>query len=175
MKEEFGNRLFEERKRKGLTQMQLAEKLNTAQSAISSWEKGTAFPNLEIAIEIASLLGVSLDYLCGLDLEKNRITGEQWLSYMDDLLCAPPDIYGTEIIKLDNSKGQETHIVFSGKEMSEFFRAYSAISMIRNIDLDAYQAAKKTLFNKFAKYLRPGVKMRLRGLQVDCPPTTAND
>ena len=40
----FGNFLYEPRKEKGLTQQELAEKLNITNKAVSKWETGEAFP-----------------------------------------------------------------------------------------------------------------------------------
>ena len=41
----FHDRLFQLRKKEGLTQAELAEKLNVSRQAISKWEMGTATPD----------------------------------------------------------------------------------------------------------------------------------
>lgn len=51
------------RKSKGLTQLQLAEKLNVTDKAVSKWEVGEANPDLSTIVNIASLFNVSIDYL----------------------------------------------------------------------------------------------------------------
>lgn len=51
------------RKEKGWTQLQLAEKLNVTDKAVSKWEVGEANPDLSLITTIASLFGVSIDYL----------------------------------------------------------------------------------------------------------------
>lgn len=43
----FGEKLFKLRKEKGLSQEDLAEKLNTSRQAISKWENGQGFPETE--------------------------------------------------------------------------------------------------------------------------------
>jgi transcriptional regulator with XRE-family HTH domain len=44
---EFNEKLQELRKQKGLTQEELAEKLYVSRTAISKWESGRGYPNIE--------------------------------------------------------------------------------------------------------------------------------
>ena len=60
---QFHDRLYEARKRSGMTQSDLAEKLGVSRQAVSRWEMGTAKPEFENLIAISDLLGVSTDYL----------------------------------------------------------------------------------------------------------------
>lgn len=60
---QFHERLFEVRKRSGMTQNDLAEKLDVSRQAISRWEMGTAKPDFENLIAISNLFDVSVDYL----------------------------------------------------------------------------------------------------------------
>lgn len=53
------------RKRMGLTQVELAERLNVSQSTITSWENGTRRPDLDLLPAIAQIFGVSVDVLIG--------------------------------------------------------------------------------------------------------------
>nr|MBR6778425.1 helix-turn-helix transcriptional regulator [Clostridia bacterium] len=62
----FCKRLKELRTEQGLTQKQLAEKLNTTNSAVCDWEKGRSQPDLQMLTKIATLFEVSVDYLLGL-------------------------------------------------------------------------------------------------------------
>ena len=50
------------RKAAGLTQLQVAEKLNYSDKAISKWERGEGLPDLLVLCELARLYGVTLDY-----------------------------------------------------------------------------------------------------------------
>ena len=61
----FAERLVAERKKKKLTQSELAEKAKISAQTVSYYEKGTKRPTLENAIAIADVLGVSIEYLCG--------------------------------------------------------------------------------------------------------------
>ena len=54
------------RKQAGLTQMQLAEKVNITDRAVSKWETGKAMPDSSIMLELCNVLGISVnDLLCG--------------------------------------------------------------------------------------------------------------
>ena len=54
------------RKKTNLTQMQLAEKLNITDRAVSKWETGKAMPDSSIMLDLCDVLGISVnDLLCG--------------------------------------------------------------------------------------------------------------
>lgn len=55
------------RKEKGLTQVELAERLNVSQSTIASWENGKRRPDLDFLPTIADFFGVSLSEIYGKD------------------------------------------------------------------------------------------------------------
>ena len=70
------------RKQKNLTQMQLAEKLNITDKAISKWERGIAMPDTSIMLELCDILGISVnELLCGekINMENNNQKYEQLL------------------------------------------------------------------------------------------------
>ena len=60
---EFNEKLQELRKQKGLTQEELAELLYVSRTAISKWESGRGFPNIESLRAISKYFSVSLDEL----------------------------------------------------------------------------------------------------------------
>ncbi len=51
------------RKNRGMTQSALAEQLNVSDKAISKWENGQGYPDITLFPLLASLFGVSIDYL----------------------------------------------------------------------------------------------------------------
>lgn len=53
------------RKRRGLTQQQLAERIGVVRNAISNWENGVAFPNPRQLPLLADELSCSIDELFG--------------------------------------------------------------------------------------------------------------
>ena len=79
--ETIGDRIKEKRKELGLTQLELAEKLNVTDRAVSKWEQGEGDPSIAILPELAKIFDVTLDYL---------MTGKQ------------VDIISLDIISLDD-------------------------------------------------------------------------
>lgn len=65
MDREFKEIFKELRYEKGLTQAQLAERLNYTQGNISGWENGTVEPKATALISIANFFGITTDYLIG--------------------------------------------------------------------------------------------------------------
>ena len=62
----IGKFIAECRKKANLTQMQLAEKLNITDRAISKWETGKSLPDSSIMLELCDVLGIGVnDLLCG--------------------------------------------------------------------------------------------------------------
>lgn len=59
----FGEKLYSLRKQRGMTQMELAEKLDISRQAVSRWERGTAEPSTENLVSIGKLFDVSVDAL----------------------------------------------------------------------------------------------------------------
>lgn len=62
----IGKFIAERRKNLELTQMQLAEKMNVSDRAVSKWETGKSMPDSSIMLELCGVLGISVnDLLCG--------------------------------------------------------------------------------------------------------------
>ena len=59
----IGKNLSELRKRKGLTQLELAEKFNYTDRAVSKWENGDTLPDVEVLYNLCEFYGVTIDYL----------------------------------------------------------------------------------------------------------------
>lgn len=64
---EFHQKLQEMRKQKGLTQEELAESLYVSRTAISKWESGRGYPNIDSLKVIAMFFGVTIDELLSSD------------------------------------------------------------------------------------------------------------
>ena len=59
----LSEKLYELRKKRALSQEQLAEQLGVSRQAISKWEYGKAVPETDTLISISKYFDVSLDYL----------------------------------------------------------------------------------------------------------------
>lgn len=60
---DFNNKLYELRKQKGLSQEELANRLNVSRQTISKWEVGDSTPDMEKLVAISDLFEISLDEL----------------------------------------------------------------------------------------------------------------
>ncbi len=71
----IGNFIMQKRKNLGMTQQQLADRLNVSFQAISKWENGTSYPNIEILRDLAVVLDVSVDeILAGSEKETDGLS-----------------------------------------------------------------------------------------------------
>ena len=68
----LGERIRELRLRDGRTQEALANALGMTAQAVSRWEKGICYPDMEMIPSIANYFGVSIDELFGYDNERSR-------------------------------------------------------------------------------------------------------
>lgn len=70
------------RKEKNLTQMQLSEKLNITDKAVSKWERGISMPDSSIMLELCGILGISVNELLSgekIEMENNHQKNEELL------------------------------------------------------------------------------------------------
>lgn len=64
---DFGTILRTLRRKRDMTQAELAKKLDVTKSVISAYENGLRLPSYDILIHISRIFGVSTDYLLGLE------------------------------------------------------------------------------------------------------------
>lgn len=87
----FGRRLTEMRKKRGLTQNDLAEKLSITPQAISKWERGEGLPDVTLFPAIADALGVSVGALFGEGQTEQAVSdtyeGLSFVARYGDLCC----------------------------------------------------------------------------------------
>jgi len=62
----FCTRIRELRIESGITQKELAKKLNVTNSTVCDWEKGRSEPDLQTLAQIAAVFDVRVDYLLGI-------------------------------------------------------------------------------------------------------------
>lgn len=72
---EFHVKIQELRKQKGLTQEELSEALFVSRAAVSKWESGRGYPNIDSLKAIAKFYGVTVDYL---------LSGEELLTIAEE-------------------------------------------------------------------------------------------
>ena len=63
VKQIIAKNLVELRKQNRLTQLELAERLNYSDKAVSRWERGDTLPDIDVLCKICEMYGVTFDYL----------------------------------------------------------------------------------------------------------------
>lgn len=99
---EFHEKLQELRKKKGLTQEELAEALYVSRTAISKWESGRGYPSIDSLREISNFFSVSIDELLSGDklLSLAERENKSNMQSMCDLLFGMVDICSILLIVL---------------------------------------------------------------------------
>lgn len=69
----LGNNLFQARKKKGLSQEEVAEKLGVSRQTISKWETDETLPDIRQSKSLAVLYSLSLDELIEFDIDVKEI------------------------------------------------------------------------------------------------------
>lgn len=59
----MGMKIAELRKRKRVTQAEMADAIGTSPQAVSKWERGQNYPDIELLPTIANYFDVTIDYL----------------------------------------------------------------------------------------------------------------
>lgn len=80
---QLGKKIKQLRKLSGMTQEQLAEKLNVSRQALSKWENGTSTPDIESVVKISTLFQISLDEL--LYKEESKVKEQKIQITLEDL------------------------------------------------------------------------------------------
>ena len=107
---EFGKNLKALRHQKDLTQDELAQKLSLSVQAISRYETGAAYPDIEMLPVIAGFFGVTIDKLLGISSEARE-------RRMDE--------YYTELRKITDRKER---LALLRKQHAEFPDAWGVVS-----------------------------------------------
>ena len=99
---EFSEKLQQLRKQKELTQEQLAEKLYVSRAAVSKWESGRGYPNLDSLKDIAEFFGISVDeLLSGRELlDAAKAEKRQALGRLSGLIFGALDVWTVVLLFL---------------------------------------------------------------------------
>lgn len=91
---QFETKLVQLRRQHGLTQEQLSEKLYVPRAAVSKWESGRGFPNIDALKNISRVFQVPVDTLLsgGELIELAESDNEQRLNWTTTLVFAPIDM-----------------------------------------------------------------------------------
>lgn len=85
----IGTLISKLRKKHGMTQSQLAEKLNISDKTVSRWENGIGYPEVMQFPALASIFGVSVDYLMSGDRKGITFAGNIIVDVVKTVDCYP--------------------------------------------------------------------------------------
>jgi len=91
MKLDFGNKLAECRKAKGLSQKELAALLKTSHSVIGKYEREEMTPSIEAAVKLANLLDTTVGYLLGENKQSKLLKDPAMLKRLQDIENLPKE------------------------------------------------------------------------------------
>lgn len=118
---EFNEKLQELRKKKGLTQEELAQSLYVSRTAVSKWESGRGYPNIDSLRAVAKFFSVTLDELLSTDEILN--IAEENTKQREKHLCDM--VYGL----LDISMMLLLFLPFFAEKSDEIVQSVSLISL----------------------------------------------
>ena len=97
---EFGEKLQELRKSKSMTQEELAGALYVSRTAISKWESGRGYPNIDSLKEISRFFSVTVDELICSDemLSLAENDKKEYVGKYLSLICCVPDILASILL-----------------------------------------------------------------------------
>lgn len=99
---EFGEKLQALRKSKGMTQEELAAALFVSRTAVSKWESGRGYPNIDSLKEIARFFSVTIDALIRPEEVVTAAETEKkdWVRRYLSLLCGALDVFSAVLLFL---------------------------------------------------------------------------
>ena len=143
----IGNYIQNLRKKAGLTQKDLADKLNISFQAVSKWETGESLPDTGILLDLADILGTSVDkLLCGGAV----VAGERGLMKLED-------------VKTGFAHLEDIGRLF-GANCTFFTGMIEGINEKMNIDILGYLKEPRTREVMYAEVLIQGI---MNGRRVD--------
>lgn len=187
----IGKMIADRRKKIGLTQQALAEKLNISFQAVSKWENGSSYPDVTLIPQLAAVLNVSIDSLLGYpsqsltDYDKRYNTeGYYWGLAPNDLcyeiMRLKPPIKPYKVLDIGCGEGKDAvFLARNGYHVSAFDVSEQGLSKAREladccgVEIDFFKADVRDfrLETDYNIILSSGVfhyiPMELRGSVMD--------
>ena len=133
MNTSLGKKISDYRKALGLTQDQLAEKMNVSPQAVSKWENEISCPDIALLPKLAALFGITVDALLSVETKKViELLPEDKKRSFDDLILR---------IIVNSSDGDKVRVnlpmplVKLSLEMGMNFSQVSDNDALKNIDV----------------------------------------
>ncbi len=175
----FADNLKQLRKEKQLSQEELAEILDVSRQAVSKWEQGMGYPEVEKQLLLSSKLNVSLDSLMATEIaqksntQKQNVTGTITItSPIERVIATCHKVVSSQ--KMSGGKSSPQYALFGKSEGSGFFGDepttflgwYANEKDISNEIMEIHDAIVKGLATYTLKY-NVRTKRRLLGIKIE--------
>lgn len=140
----IGDFIYSCRKQYGMTQSELAEKLNVSPQCVSNWERGESVPDVAVLPDLARLLHCSVDSILsggyGMSGYRRYITVSQMaealiaIRRIGELLGLDHFVYTTIIDSLNKQMNTTIEEAFIDSTMFDLFTGEFLIGCVRNGD-----------------------------------------
>lgn len=121
------------RKKQGLTQEELAQKLGVTNQSVSKWESAQCCPDISLIPKLADIFEISIDELFGKELQNNDITS-QW-PIRDDYTIRVVVARGNKVMLVDDI--DKTIDITFPKNCNETTRQYFKVEVYGNVACDS--------------------------------------
>lgn len=138
----MGNKLLSLRKKAGLSQEELADKMNVSRQTISKWENDQSLPELDKAKLLCKLYCVSYDYLISESTESGDLTSIEHIVDEIDWTKAWSKKYPI-LESYTSNKGIENYVTLISNMYDQFKAEYQCS------DTDTVLILKDILYHKF--------------------------
>lgn len=114
----IGEQILFLRKNKGITQEQLATKLGVSNQAVSKWESGQCYPDIQLLPEISEYFNVSIDELMGVPNKNND--DDILITIKNNIQNSDPGTEMVQIMKIVKALHAIVLVIESRKENSAY-------------------------------------------------------
>lgn len=150
---EIADRLCAYRKKNGLSQEELAEKIGVSRQAVSKWERAEASPDTDNLILLSKIYGVTLDELLNADPIDGSEPKNDSVSFENGIHVDAKNGDKVHIdfsgIHVEDHNGENVHIDYSGIHVEDFVKKDGHIHFGSDAFTDEAIAAKRKKLHSF--------------------------
>lgn len=147
----LGEKISNLRKKEGLTQAGLAEKIGVSAQAVSKWEIGASYPDISVMPKLAKILSTTTDYLLIDEAQPETVyQKEEYRKPLDELIM--------KIRILDDGDKVKVNLPFAFMKMGSGFMENMNVNgnnlgdMLKGVDMDLiFEMAEKGMLGKFVE------------------------
>ena len=101
----LGKKIARLRKKLGMTQSELAQKLHVSDKAVSKWENGGGYPEISMLPSLSDIFGVSTDYLLKGDIRGIKVAGNIIVYILNIIDKYPDKSMIANVLKISHAVG----------------------------------------------------------------------